>query len=330
MKKVHLLKLTTFILLGFSLSCVNDASQDNEISQDPDFTEFTINQAQTIFESIIEDCVDRYSQTNYSSDKLFPGDYIPDWSNATKMQVGNLTTIVCPILSSRHIIALGACYRNNKSNPFTVEIKQFLVFESCGSDTMVHIVLRNMIMDSQLSSWDSNRSNIYPHGELFSGMICDYNLTGKLVKVQQVTKGIVVNPNKEMNISKYLRSIGIFKIVNIIDKDKTRSFGEDDWDDWDDYDDDYDYDYDDDDDWDDDNLNWIYEQYPETNPDYIPDINGDDYGGGNDDNYDQEFDCVIPLRHQKCGTILGYVLWSEFDNCVRYCPTCKKNVYFYM
>lgn len=313
--------LFVILCLGLFNACANDALQDSKTFQNSLPLEFTINQARTSFESVIGDCLEAYSKTNYSSDKLFPGEYIPDWKNAKRLQESNHTIVVCPILSSRRIITVGASFRNNKSLPFISDVKQFLVFQYDKEKSVIHIVLRSMIADQSSFNYDNQMALLCR--DQFSGLICDHNLTGKLVYAKRTICGRIIAQAGSANLSSLLRTIGVFKICNT-KKTSTRSYGEDDWDD----------------DWDDGNndnsegvnipndpTTWTDDYWAEqTRPGGSYDNENENGSGAGEEDPDQ--DIVVVLRHDACGTIVGYVLLDDIENGIYYCPKCKKNVYF--
>ncbi len=210
MKAIYISKITIFlVLLGISYACGNDHSEVSTPLQNSHMSELSIAQARLMFDSVAGDCIEAYSETNYFSDKLFPGDYIPQWTKAMRLQVENRTIISCPISSSRHIISVGVFFKNNKSEIFSAPIKQFLEFEYRGS--FMHVVLRNIIPDKSSGSTHNVSS---PYEKEFSGIVCNYSLTGKLESVDRVICGNVVAQSKTLGLLSGLRTIGIAKIIN--------------------------------------------------------------------------------------------------------------------
>ncbi len=179
----------------------------------------------------------------------------------------------------------------------------------------MHVVLRNIIPDKSSGSTHNVSS---PYEKEFSGIVCNYSLTGKLESVDRVICGNVVAQSKTLGLLSGLRTIGIAKIINT-EKLSTRSYGEDDdWDDWDDNNDDINDPKD--------PTTWTNDYWIEQTRPGGP-YDDENISGSGEDEW--ESGILILLRHKPCGTIVGSVLLEEIENGIYYCPKCKKNVYFY-
>ena len=81
---------------------------------------------------------------------------------------------------------IGANFTGVKSEVFISKVNQFIAFEVC-ENAPIQILLKIVIPEGQNFLLISRVNDFYSHmNRIFSGIVCNYNLLGKLTSVERI------------------------------------------------------------------------------------------------------------------------------------------------
>lgn len=230
MKKSDLVKMAICILMIVgTLSCGVNGMENLVDESNTDETQLSVTNVREFFESVIVKSIEGYSETKYIKSPLYPGDYTPIWSNAVKKKYVDRIEIVIPILGSRNITSVCASFSGKKSSASVSAVNQSLVVAKY-TDDIARVYIRSVIADNTCSKSYGTRSVVKitdPFVEDFSGVIFNYSLSGKLMSVERICQGAVMDRTKadSKSIKAIFATTGVGRLINVVKPAQTRLGG---------------------------------------------------------------------------------------------------------